>query len=508
MENKEKIIEFCKNNRTSQRELMELFGFKHRQAVSKFLKDNNVQMNTLTEEERRNKISEARKNNKLKEWSKYNIDEIKAFCNNNNTTDRELVTVFGFPGRQSARDFLEYNNIILNKYNQKEINDKIRESHSKFTPDEKLSISEKRKKTMLDRHGVEYSFQSKEIKEKMMVNNIKKYGHENPFQIEEFKNKIKTTNNKKYGVDYPSQSREIKEKMIKTLSNNDYRSSGEIELNNWINSLGFDTCKKYINKISKSKSYAGGYEIDIFIPSKNTGIEFNGEYWHSDKVIKDKSYHYNKSISSEKNGIRLIHVFESYWSQPNKRAIYESIIRNALGAPIRKIRASKCELRIITTKEAEEFFNANHLGGYVPCKLSYGLFYNGELVQAELFSKARFTKKIEWESVRGCSKLGCMVYGGYEKVLKHFKEEYEPKSIISYVDFNVFIGALHEHAGFKFKNYTGPDHWYLNSDNQLKRYWIVRGNKEVDIQWAKDRDSDIKYHYWFAGSKVYIWEKD
>jgi len=67
MENKEKIIEFCKNNRTSQRELMELFGFKHRQAVSKFLKDNNVQMNTLTEEERRNKISEARKNNKLKE---------------------------------------------------------------------------------------------------------------------------------------------------------------------------------------------------------------------------------------------------------------------------------------------------------------------------------------------------------------------------------------------------------------------------------------------------------
>jgi len=63
-----------------------------------------------------------------------------------------------------------------------------------------------------------------------------------------------------------------------------------------------------------------------------------------------------------------------------------------------------------------------------------------------------------------------MVYGGYEKVLKHFKEEYEPKSIISYVDFNVFIGALHEHAGFKFKNYTGPDHWYLNSDNQLKRY--------------------------------------
>jgi hypothetical protein len=204
----------------------------------------------------------------------------------------------------------------------------------------------------------------------------------------------------------------------------------------------------------------------------------------------------------------LIYILEAYWKQPNKRAIYESIIRNALGAPIVKIRAHKCEIKKITTKEAVEFFNENHLGGYVPSKLAYGLFYNNELVQAELFSKSRFNRKIEWESIRGCSKLGYMIYGGYEKVLKYFKKEHDPKSIISYVDFNIFAGTLHEHAGFKFQKYTGPDHWYLSDKNELKRYWIVRGDKEVDLIWAQKRDEGIKYHYWFAGSKVYLWNKE
>jgi hypothetical protein len=50
---------------------------------------------------------------------------------------------------------------------------------------------------------------------------------------------------------------------------------------------------------------------------------------------------------------------------------------------------------MISNKDAEGFFNTNHLGGYIPSKLAYGLFYNNEIVQAELFSKSRFSKKVE-----------------------------------------------------------------------------------------------------------------
>ena len=41
-------------------------------------------------------------------------------------------------------------------------------------------------------------------------------------------------------------------------------------------------------------------EIDIFIPSKNIGIEYNGLRWHSDEFNKDKNYHRNKTDECEK----------------------------------------------------------------------------------------------------------------------------------------------------------------------------------------------------------------
>ena len=535
MENKNEIIEFCKNNSTSQRELMEMFGFKHRPAVKKFLEENNITIIPFKKKELSKRISDARKAKRLEKWSKYNVDEIRNYCKNNNTSIRALVSLFGFSGRPSVQSFLAYHNITLNHYTQEEINNKIKNTHTNFTDDKKSIIAEKRKESMKKFHGVDFSLQSEEIKNKMKQNNFKKYGSENPFQVEEFKKKAndsmiekygvkysfnredvrdqcKNTCLDRYGVEYISQNKEEQLKNLikaeKTLASHGKNGSlGEQEVREFVNALGFETEKKYIPLYNKDK-WVKNFEIDIFVPSKNVGIEFNGEYWHSDQVLNDKYYHYKKSLTAEKNGYRLIHILETYWKQPNKRAIYESIIRNALGAPVVKLKAKKCEIRAITKKEAEEFFNANHLGGYISSKLAYGLFYKDELVQAELLSTPRFNRKVEWESTRGCSKLGYMIYGGYEKVLKYFKEEYDPKSIVSYVDFSVFRGALHEHAGFKFKSYTGPDHWYLDAENNLKRYWIVRGNKEVDLKWAADRDANIKYHYWFAGSKVYIWEKD
>lgn len=100
-----------------------------------------------------------------------------------------------------------------------------------------------------------------------------------------------------------------------------------------------------------------------------------------------------------------------------------------------------------------------------------------------------------------------MIYGGYEKVLKHFITTYNVGSIISYVDFNIFNGKLHDNAGFKFVKYTGPDQWYLDTSGNFKRYWVVRGNKVKDLKWEKERDASIKFKYWLSGSKVYVWEK-
>ena len=41
---------------------------------------------------------------------------------------------------------------------------------------------------------------------------------------------------------------------------------------------------------------------------------------------------------------------------------------------MRKIRASKCEIREVPTAEQRAFLNKNHVQGYTPCSLCLGLY--------------------------------------------------------------------------------------------------------------------------------------
>ena len=67
-------------------------------------------------------------------------------------------------------------------------------------------------KSMLDRYGVEYSFQAEVIKEKIKATNLERYGVDNPSKSDVIKNKIVESNRKNLGVDYPMQSKDVMDK--------------------------------------------------------------------------------------------------------------------------------------------------------------------------------------------------------------------------------------------------------------------------------------------------------
>lgn len=58
----------------------------------------------------------------------------------------------------------------------------------------------KQKQTIQNKYGVDFTFESTEIKEQIKNTNIKKYGIDNPSKLEEFKNKMLETKIKKYGI--------------------------------------------------------------------------------------------------------------------------------------------------------------------------------------------------------------------------------------------------------------------------------------------------------------------
>lgn len=68
--------------------------------------------------------------------------------------------------------------------------------------------------------------------------------------------------------------------------------------------------KKYISErvVNREKiAYQGkSYEIDVLIPTLSTGVEFDGYYWHKNKLDYDK----DKDIAITNLGIKLFHICE------------------------------------------------------------------------------------------------------------------------------------------------------------------------------------------------------
>lgn len=216
-----------------------------------------------------------------------------------------------------------------------------------------------------------------------------------------------------------------------------------------------------------------GRELDILIRPKKIAIEFDGLYWHSDKVKRDTNFHLSKTQQCEKNGIRLLHIFEDEWE--NKREIVKSRVLSICGNISSKIYARKCEIREITSSESKRFLNENHIQGNVNSSVRYGLFYNGELVAVMTFVRLRKNlghKNVngEYELLRYCSKLNTTVVGGSSKLLRRFIREIQPKRIISYADKRWSNGNLYKKMGFIHVRDSKPNYFYVVNKQRENRF--------------------------------------
>ena len=231
------------------------------------------------------------------------------------------------------------------------------------------------------------------------------------------------------------------------------------EINEYINNLGFTTKQN-------NRTILNGYEIDIFIPELNIGIEYCGLYWHSD-VYRDDNYHLQKQELAESENIRLIQIFEDEWIY--KSEIVKSRLRNILKSNKHKIPARKCIVKVITKDAAESFTNKNHIQEHINAQVYYGLYYQDELISLMSFDK--LSNQDGYELLRFCSKLNYSIQGGASKILKHFENSiHKPKRIISYADRRWSKGDLYKQLGFKLSHISKPNFSYINRQTRTTEY--------------------------------------
>ncbi len=267
--------------------------------------------------------------------------------------------------------------------------------------------------------------------------------------------------------------------------------------------------------IHNNRSLIKGIELDMTVD--NIAIEYNGLYLHSENGgNKDKTYHINKMKLCNENNVKLINIFEDEWKF--KSDIVKSRLKNILNvnnSP--KIYARNCIIKEIDVKIKNDFLEKNHIQGKDISSIYLGCFYKDKLVSVMTFGKPRVVqgyKNIndkEYELIRFCSDVNCLVIGSSGKLLKYFIKNYLPKKIITYSDnrWSNLDKSMYEKIGFIKTSNGEPNYWYttykfdrLHRFNFTKKKLVNQGYDKNLTEWQIMQN--LKYdRIWDCGSSKY-----
>ena len=285
-----------------------------------------------------------------------------------------------------------------------------------------------------------------------------------------------------------------------------YKSTFEKEIVYFLEELGVE------NIVTNSRKIIGK-EIDIFLPDYNLAIEYNGVYWHHDKIPHiTKTYHYDKFRECENKGIELFTIFSDSWD--SKKQIWKNKIKSKLGKVQEKVYARETRVVPMSAASTRGILDNNHVQGYTASQYCYGLEVNGGIVAAMTFSKNRSgigkdRGPDSYELVRYVTTRS--VVGGASKLLKHFIRTHSPEVIVSYSDNQYSVGNLYNKLGFTLEKDNGPGYRYYSPQDKkmyhrykYAKHNLVKAGFDANKTEFKITDEIGLLRIWDCGTKTWI----
>ena len=294
---------------------------------------------------------------------------------------------------------------------------------------------------------------------------------------------------------------------------------------NWSISQAEENLISYINNtlgietINHDRSIISPYELDIYIPSKKIGIEYNGLFWHSEYFGKDKNYHLNKLNACIEKGIKLIQIFEDEYI--NKQDIVLNKIRHLLGKADanKKMYGRNCTIKEISSKESKEFLEKSHIQGFARSTIYLGAFNDGKLIGVMSFLRENNGSN-NWELNRFATDNDYICCGIGGKLFKYFTRNYSPDKIKSFADRRWTVDEknnVYIQLGFKFGSYVPPDYSYFRQKDGLTRQHKFNFRKQVlhikyGLPLSMTENEMVKklkcFKIWNCGLIKYVWKKE
>jgi very-short-patch-repair endonuclease len=256
-------------------------------------------------------------------------------------------------------------------------------------------------------------------------------------------------------------------------------SSGQRQLFRFVQSLGIEV---------KEEAKVGRYFYDVFIPSHQLIIEYNGLKWHSKenrKKIDNRKY--QQAISS---GYQYIMIYEDEWEKNRDKV--KSLIRNRLGLnKVESKRPSDCQVRQIPGKLADQFYEKYHYIGKTRAPINLAVEYLGQVIACMSFKKPSRQSDYDWELTRMAGHPDFRVHGIWNKLLASFVHSRNPKSIVSFSDNRLFTGQVYGKLGFSFDGDVRPDYYWVKGNKRhhkstLRKTEVEKETGKTEVELRKE----------------------
>ena len=277
-------------------------------------------------------------------------------------------------------------------------------------------------------------------------------------------------------------------------------------------SLGEDELYEFIcsllpneKVIQSDRSLIAPYEVDVYVPGKKIAIEYNGLFWHSESVGKDKDYHRAKYVACWEKGVQLFAIWEDDWR--DKQPIVETMLENKLGVQDEDtVFARKCTVTQITSRVSRNFLNTYHIQGACNGSVHLGLEYGGRLVAVMVIKKTGDSAYLERYAT------SCHVVGGMGKLLKpalKWCRENDVTQLVTFSDNQVSDGHSYATLGFTLDRELPPDYKYFYGNGRQHKFGfrLKRFRDDPQLYWQEgltERELAELNHIprvWDAGKK-------
>lgn len=258
-----------------------------------------------------------------------------------------------------------------------------------------------------------------------------------------------------------------------------------------------------------------GFEIDLYMPSKNFFIEYDGLVWHSNKFRATAANEAARFAKFKATGLQGIRIFEDqYLSKPE---LVRQMIRHRLGFSAEKqIGQFTCQLEQ-TPSAYRKFCNQYHMDGYG--RSSWAIVARNEFDEVVAFMGFRpymaGKYKGQQELSRFCTNYNFNCYGLFGKMLKmakqHIRAEKLATHVVSASDNHISVGKVYANNGFKQLE-ADSDNWFYYLHSKGLRLHRAMGKKLKppkisDSEYAQYSTEKLQVESGFLASKKWgKWE--